>query len=237
MALHSDLPTRAQIGRLMTDRMSSSVSLYLPTGRLPDEGRAAQIEVKNLSCISARRAPGVRRGQAGRRTASGHCSATSPPTTNSGPSRRSAWLSSGAPRACGPSGSRTGCLLRSRCPTGSTSSRSCARAPSLTRDSYWHWPRAQCGCSSSDPTAPPTRSMSRTCRRCVGPERQQGGDGPGGHRRPPHRPGAASHSQRAGPATGAGRHRDDRRPVPDGQQLSRPGRRAQRRQPGDDLRR
>lgn len=49
MALHTDLPTRAQIGRLMTHRMSSSVSLYLPTGRLPDEGRAAQIELKNLA--------------------------------------------------------------------------------------------------------------------------------------------------------------------------------------------
>lgn len=49
MALHIDIPTRAQIHRLLTDRSPASVSIYLPTSRIVHETDADRIELKNLT--------------------------------------------------------------------------------------------------------------------------------------------------------------------------------------------
>lgn len=37
MTLHTDIPTRAQIERLLTSRAPSSVSIYLPTNRVTQD--------------------------------------------------------------------------------------------------------------------------------------------------------------------------------------------------------
>ena len=49
MSLHTDIPTRAQIERLLEQRSPASVSIYLPTGRIPQEAQADRIELKNLA--------------------------------------------------------------------------------------------------------------------------------------------------------------------------------------------
>ena len=48
MALHVDIPSRAQLERLLNHRSPFSISLYVTAGRLPDEGQAARIAVKSL---------------------------------------------------------------------------------------------------------------------------------------------------------------------------------------------
>lgn len=47
MTLHIDIPTRAQVDRLLTNRNPSSVSVYLPTDPA-SAGQAERIELKNL---------------------------------------------------------------------------------------------------------------------------------------------------------------------------------------------
>lgn len=47
MTLHIDIPTRAQVDRLLTSRNPSSVSVYLPTDPA-SAGQAERIELKNL---------------------------------------------------------------------------------------------------------------------------------------------------------------------------------------------
>lgn len=49
MSLHTDIPTRHQIERLLAERSPASVSIYLPTSRLPQEAQADRIELKNLA--------------------------------------------------------------------------------------------------------------------------------------------------------------------------------------------
>ena len=53
MSLHTDVPTRAQIDRLLTSRNPSSVSIYLPTDPA-SPGYAERIELKNLAAEAQR---------------------------------------------------------------------------------------------------------------------------------------------------------------------------------------
>ena len=48
MPLHLDIPTQQQLSALLAARATPSVSLYLPTGHLPQDAAAARIELKNL---------------------------------------------------------------------------------------------------------------------------------------------------------------------------------------------
>src|SRR5215471_76529 len=53
MILHTDVPTRAQLDRLLAAREPASVSIYLPT--LPSSrGEAERIELKNLAGEASR---------------------------------------------------------------------------------------------------------------------------------------------------------------------------------------
>ena len=54
MTLHIDIPTRAQVDRLLTSRNPSSVSVYLPTDPA-SAGQAERIELKNLVTEAERR--------------------------------------------------------------------------------------------------------------------------------------------------------------------------------------
>jgi hypothetical protein len=51
-SLHTDMPTRAQVTRLLTTRAPVAVSLYVPTSP-QDSGDAARIELKNLARTAA----------------------------------------------------------------------------------------------------------------------------------------------------------------------------------------
>ena len=48
MALHTDIPTRAQIERLLAARGDSLVSIYVPTSPLTQEAQGDRIAFKNL---------------------------------------------------------------------------------------------------------------------------------------------------------------------------------------------
>jgi hypothetical protein len=62
MNLHTDIPTRAQIDRLLISRHPASVSLYLPTDPA-STGHAERIELKNLAAEAARQ---IREGEPAR---------------------------------------------------------------------------------------------------------------------------------------------------------------------------
>ena len=47
--MHTDIPTRSDVERLMTVRKAGCVSIYLPTSPVPAEASAARIDLKNLS--------------------------------------------------------------------------------------------------------------------------------------------------------------------------------------------
>ena len=47
--MHTDIPTRSDVERLMTVRRDGCVSIYLPTSPVPAEADAARIDLKNLS--------------------------------------------------------------------------------------------------------------------------------------------------------------------------------------------
>jgi Bacterial archaeo-eukaryotic release factor family 11 len=49
LALHTDIPTRAELGSLLEARDPASVSIYLPTSVVPQEARADRIELKTLA--------------------------------------------------------------------------------------------------------------------------------------------------------------------------------------------
>ncbi len=49
MASHTDIPSRSDIGRLLSVREPGCVSIYLPTSSIPLEADADRIELKNLS--------------------------------------------------------------------------------------------------------------------------------------------------------------------------------------------
>src|SRR5215468_2526173 len=65
MLLHTDVPTRAQLERLLAAREPSSVSIYLPTDPA-SRGEAERIELKNLSGEASRQ---LRQAGVGRRDA------------------------------------------------------------------------------------------------------------------------------------------------------------------------
>lgn len=48
MALHTDIPTRSELGRLLARRDPACVSIYLPTSPLTQDAQADRIELKNL---------------------------------------------------------------------------------------------------------------------------------------------------------------------------------------------
>jgi hypothetical protein len=52
MAQHIDIPTAAEIAALLDEREPASVSIYLPTGALPQEADANRIELKNLGAAA-----------------------------------------------------------------------------------------------------------------------------------------------------------------------------------------
>jgi Bacterial archaeo-eukaryotic release factor family 11 len=48
VALHTDIPTRSELGRLLAKRDPACVSIYLPTTPLTQDAQADRIELKNL---------------------------------------------------------------------------------------------------------------------------------------------------------------------------------------------
>ncbi|MFF5988359.1 baeRF11 domain-containing protein [Prauserella flavalba] len=54
MTLHTDIPTRDQLERLIAARDQASVSVYLPTSSLTQQAQAGRIELKNLAAEAAR---------------------------------------------------------------------------------------------------------------------------------------------------------------------------------------
>ena len=53
MNLHTDIPTRAQVDRLLDSRNAASVSIYLPTDPVSN-GQAERIELANLATEAGR---------------------------------------------------------------------------------------------------------------------------------------------------------------------------------------
>jgi hypothetical protein len=53
MTLHTDIPTRSEIERLLTARATPCVSIYLPTTPVTQDAPAKQIELKNLTSAAA----------------------------------------------------------------------------------------------------------------------------------------------------------------------------------------
>jgi hypothetical protein len=49
LTLHTDIPTRSELGSLLEARGPASVSIYLPTSVLPQDARRDRIELKNLA--------------------------------------------------------------------------------------------------------------------------------------------------------------------------------------------
>jgi hypothetical protein len=52
--MHTDIPTRSTVERLLSARDDLSVSIYVPTSPLTQEARASRIELKNLSGAAIR---------------------------------------------------------------------------------------------------------------------------------------------------------------------------------------
>ena len=52
--MHTDIPTRSTVERLLSARDDLSVSIYVPTSPLTQEARASRIELKNLSGAALR---------------------------------------------------------------------------------------------------------------------------------------------------------------------------------------
>jgi hypothetical protein len=53
MTLHTDIPTRPDLERLLTARAPSSVSIYVATSPITQEAQASRIELKNLATNAA----------------------------------------------------------------------------------------------------------------------------------------------------------------------------------------
>ncbi|SDU58695.1 baeRF11 domain-containing protein [Jiangella alkaliphila] len=54
MTLHTDIPTRAQLERLIAARHEASVSVYVPTSPVTQQAQAGRIELKNLAAEATR---------------------------------------------------------------------------------------------------------------------------------------------------------------------------------------
>lgn len=52
MALHTDIPTRAQVEGLLEHRSPCSVSIYLPTSRIPQDAHTNRVALTNLSALA-----------------------------------------------------------------------------------------------------------------------------------------------------------------------------------------
>jgi hypothetical protein len=62
VTLHTDIPTRAEVQRLLVTREPHCVSAYLPTSPISQDAQADRIELKNLVAggrVLAVRAPDV----------------------------------------------------------------------------------------------------------------------------------------------------------------------------------
>ncbi|HZX02532.1 hypothetical protein, partial [Kribbella sp.] len=59
MTLHTDIPSRTELERLITARDPISVSIYLPTSPLTQEAQADRIELKNLATEAFRQLEGA----------------------------------------------------------------------------------------------------------------------------------------------------------------------------------
>jgi hypothetical protein len=53
MTLHTDIPTRSEVERLLASRAEPCVSIYLETSPLPQDAQAGRIELKNLAAEAA----------------------------------------------------------------------------------------------------------------------------------------------------------------------------------------
>jgi hypothetical protein len=53
VTLHTDIPTRAEVERLLDARDAACVSIYLPTSEIPQETQADRIELRNLTGAAA----------------------------------------------------------------------------------------------------------------------------------------------------------------------------------------
>jgi Bacterial archaeo-eukaryotic release factor family 11 len=53
MTLHTDIPTRAQLERLLDAREAWHVSIYVPTSPIPQEAQGARIELKSLAAAAS----------------------------------------------------------------------------------------------------------------------------------------------------------------------------------------
>jgi Bacterial archaeo-eukaryotic release factor family 11 len=53
VTLHTDIPTRAEVERLLTTRDASCVSIYVPTSPITQDAQADRIELKNLAASAA----------------------------------------------------------------------------------------------------------------------------------------------------------------------------------------
>ena len=60
--MHTDIPTRAEIERLLAAREPCCVSIYLPTSPIPQEAQADRIELKNLAAAAVEQLDGAERG-------------------------------------------------------------------------------------------------------------------------------------------------------------------------------
>src|SRR3954452_21158930 len=49
VTLHTDIPTRSEVERLLTTRDPSCVSIYVPTSPITQDAQADRIELKNLA--------------------------------------------------------------------------------------------------------------------------------------------------------------------------------------------
>jgi hypothetical protein len=67
VTLHTDIPTRAEVERLLGARDAACVSIYLPTSEIPQEAQASRIELRNLATAAAEQlaAAGVGRDAVG----------------------------------------------------------------------------------------------------------------------------------------------------------------------------
>ena len=59
MTLHTDIPTRSEIERLLATRDACCVSIYLPTSPVTQEAQANRIELKNLAAAATEQLEGA----------------------------------------------------------------------------------------------------------------------------------------------------------------------------------
>jgi hypothetical protein len=62
VTLHTDIPSRSEVERLLTARGPSCVSIYLPTGPIPQDAQAARIELKTLAAAGLEQLADAPRG-------------------------------------------------------------------------------------------------------------------------------------------------------------------------------